>query len=101
MPPYIKNVLQYCGYENCHTIATIQEDDLDYIESEVRKGGITTFFEGKSIEKILEGCTKLIDDFEISRGHKKLVIAAVKVVQEKLECNGADGFLEVSPKKKK
>lgn len=69
IPSYIKYVLKYCGYENCHTIATIEDNDLEYFVGEVRKRGITNFFSGKfGIINALQGSNKSEENFEFSRG---------------------------------
>lgn len=47
IPPFIKYVLKFCGYDNCHSISVIDEkNDFEYFESEVRNGGIIEFYEG-------------------------------------------------------
>lgn len=102
IPPFIKYVLKFCGYENCHTISTIEEDDFEYFEFKVREGGIIEFYQDKISEKdMFEGSTKTLKDFEIVRGHRKLLMAIVKVVKEKLDKNGVDGLFVVTPKRKK
>lgn len=101
IPPFIKYVLRFCGYENCHTISTIEETDIEYFESEVRNGGIIEFYKNEvSPEDIFKGSTKAVNDFEINRGHRKLMMAAVKVVKNRLEENGVENFLAASPKRK-
>lgn len=102
VPPYIKYVLKYCGYDSCHTISTIEEPDFEYFEAEVRKGGIINFFEGEVSEKnVLEGSTKCVEEFEIRRGHRTLLRIAVKLIKERLDEYGVDGFyLEIAKKKK-
>lgn len=97
IPAYIKNVLKYCGYEDCHTIATIEENDLEYFTTEVRKGGITNFFTGS---EALQGSNKSEENFEFCRGHQKLLMAIVKFVKENLNENGVDAFLVKLPKPK-
>lgn len=83
IPAYIKNVLKFCGYDNCHSIATIEEQDFEYVEAEVRNGGITKFFEGEiAANDVLDGSTKTEENFEIIRGHRKLLMAVVKFVKE-------------------
>lgn len=101
IPTYIKNVLKYCGYENCYTISTIEESDLEYIQTEVRKGDITKFFEenrseasseGISLDKILEGWRRPVEEFEFSRGHQKFIMLIANLVKENLNKNGVNGF---------
>lgn len=81
IPSHIKHILKYCGFENCHTISTIEENDIEYFENEVRKGEITI---------VLNETTS--ENFEFSRGHKKLIMAITKLVNEKLNERGVDGF---------
>lgn len=57
IPAYMKNILKSCGYDNCHTIATIEDADIDYFIDEVRKGNVNSFYKGKiSEENIMERC---------------------------------------------
>lgn len=101
IPPYIKNVLTYFGYDNFHTISTIEENDLEYIATEVRKGGIMNYFTNKSgIEDPLYGSSKSEQNFEFSRGHQKLLMVIAKLLKKKLNENGVDAFL-VKPSTKK
>ncbi len=101
IPPYIKNILKYCGYENCHTIATIEENDLEYFTAEIRHCADKIKKLGMQAEFFLEGSTKGFDDFELVRGHQKLLMAVAKLVRDELETEGVNGFLLVSSKKKK
>lgn len=99
VPVYIKNILKYCGYDNCHALATIDDADLEYFADEVRNGGVNNFYHGKiSAETIMEGCTTSVENFVFSRGHLQLLKAIVKIVKETLEIHGADGFLLKLPK---
>lgn len=98
IPSYMKYILEYCGYDNCHTIATIEENDLEYFKNEVKEGKVTNFFEAKIGPKnVLEGSSKSVDDFEFSRGHQKLLMAVVKLVKENLNENGVDSFSQELP----
>lgn len=85
VPAYIKHILEHCGYDNCYSIATIEEEDFDYLKNEVLKGTICA-------EKVFEGSSKSIEDFEFSRGHQKLLIVVVKFVKAILDASGVDGF---------
>lgn len=98
--------MKYCGYENCYTISTLEEIDLDHFQTEVRKGNMAKFLEDNLSEGIvqkdaLEGSTKSVEEFEFSRGHQKLIMAIAKLVKENLNENGVDGFAETSTEKKK
>lgn len=100
-PPFVKYVLKFCGYENCHTISTIIEADFKEIELDVQKGGITEFYKGEILEAdVLKGSGRGIKDFEIKRGHRQLLLAAVKLVKDRLEENGVEEFSAASPKRK-
>lgn len=102
IPMYIKSVLKYCGYENCHTIATIEEKDFEYFTTEVRKGGIVSFFSNEiGTENALQGTNTCEENFEFSRGHQKLLLRIVKLVKENLNENGVDAFsVKISKPKK-
>lgn len=106
MPPYIKNVLRFCGYDNCHSIAEITDDDFEYFHDQVRKGNIKKFFEelpDEGVTDIMRGSTcsiETVEHFEISRGHQKFIKTIAKLVKEYLEKSGVDIF-SASPKSKK
>lgn len=93
LPPYMKNILKCCGYDNCHTIATIEDADVEYITDEVRKGSVNKFYHGaENADAIMKGCATSVENFVFSRGHVRLLQKIVKVVKETLEKHGADGF---------
>lgn len=92
IPKYIKCILTYCGYNDCHTIATIEETDLGYFINEVRQGKVTNFFRKLGINNALEGSTKSAENFEFSRGHQKLLMIVVGLVKQNLNDYGADIF---------
>lgn len=86
-----------CGFDNCYTIATIEENDLEYFQGEILKGNLTKFFKNKTsdgflLENVLEGSNKSEKEFEFRRGHQKLIISIAKLVKENLDKNGIDGF---------
>lgn len=63
--PFMKYVLKFCGYDDCYSISTIEEKDFAYFESEVRKGGIIEFYDGKISEKdLMTGSPRSIENFE-------------------------------------
>lgn len=102
IPPFIKFVLKFCGYENFYTISAIEENDFEYFENQVRKGGIIEFYQGEvAAEDVLKGSTKDVNNFEILRGHRKLLLAVINVVKERLEENGPENFFAPSPIRKK
>lgn len=107
--PYIKNVLKFSGYDNCYAISTIEESDLEHIQTEIRKGDdILKFFEENSsalspesilpiisLKTVLEGSNKkTFEEFEFSLGHQKLIMCIAKLVRENLDKNGVNGFAE-------
>lgn len=94
VPEYMKNILKCCGYDNCHTIATIVDADIEYFTDEVRNSTVHNFYHGKiSAEAIMDGCATSVKNFVFSRGHVRLLQKIVKIVKETLEIHGADGFL--------
>lgn len=98
VPPYIKYILTSCGYDNCYTIATINEADLEYFARELREGRVMKFYHGKvDAKEIMEGCTVPVEDFVFNRGHQKLLMAIVKLVNEILEVDGVEGFFVELP----
>lgn len=93
VPAYMKNILICCGYDNCHAIATIEDDDLEYFADEVKKGSVNNFYQGKiSVAAIMEGCSASVENFVFSRGHIKLLKAVVITVKNTLDTHGVDGF---------
>lgn len=92
IPVYLVNILKCCGYDNCHTIATIVDADIEYFTDEVRKGGLNKFY-GESAEALMQGCATSGENFVFMRGHVKLLQAIVKAVKDTLEMYGSDGFL--------
>lgn len=99
LPSYMKNILKCCGYDNCHTIATIEDADVEYFTDEVRKGSVKKFFHAKiSAEGIMEGCATSVENFVFIRGHVRLLQTIVKCVKETLEIHGAGGFSLKLPK---
>lgn len=98
----MKNVLTYCGFDNVHTISEINENDLEYCTTVVRKGGIINYFSNEvGSENALQGSHKSEANFEFSRGHQKLIMAIVKLVKQNLNENGVDAFLVKLPKSMK
>lgn len=102
IPPFLKYVLKFCGYDNHYTIAGIEDNDFEYFESQVRNGGIVEFYRGKISENELwKGSMKGVADFEILRGHRKLLIAVVEMVKKRLVEYGPANFYDASPNRKK
>ncbi|KAJ6642635.1 hypothetical protein Bhyg_07588, partial [Pseudolycoriella hygida] len=98
IPKYIKFILMYCGYNNCHTISTIDQADLNYIVAEVRQGNVTNFYDGLGISDAMEGSIESARNFEFIRGHERLLMAIVNFVKQQLCDHGADIFLVDTPK---
>lgn len=94
IPSYIKSILKLCGYENCHTISTIEENDLELIEKEVLKG---KFPEGFDFSDFPIGSS---GNFRFIRGHQKLILEISKLVKEKLDEGGVDGFTLMKSRKR-
>lgn len=84
VPSYFKNVLKACGYNNGLTIASIEEEDIAYIESEVRNENVTEYFvELEQLEErdVLEGSTKNKDNFVFTLGPKKFLMFIVNYLK--------------------
>lgn len=74
---------------------------MEYVRSEVRKGGITNYFSNEiGIENCLHGSNKSEQNFEFSRGHRKLLMVIVKLVKQNFDENGLDAFIAEIPKPK-
>lgn len=91
IPPPMKKVLIACGYDNCYTIGTIDEADINYFTDEIRKGKVSNLFDNEK---------QTLENFEFNRGQKKLFIAIANIVKKTLEEDGIDGFSLKSPKRK-
>lgn len=93
VPPYFKYVLQYCGYENAVSIASIDDHDVDDFVSEVRSGKVTEYFKSKLGDKdVLEGSNKNMETFDFSRGHRKFLMYIASFLKEHIEEHGFDTF---------
>lgn len=98
VPKYMKFILMYCGYNNCHTISAIKQTDLNYFVTEVRQGNVTNFYSGLGINDAMEGSRESAENFEFIRGHEKLLMVIVNFVKQHLCDYGANIFLIDSPK---
>lgn len=92
VPAYIKNILQYCGYNNGISIATIEPNDIEYFTQEVRNGNVINHFRPIAGENVLEGSTRTIANFEFSRGHLRQLMFIVNFLKKYIEENGTDCF---------
>lgn len=81
VPSYMKYILSYCGFNNAHTIAAINDDDIQYFVEEVKKGNVNKYYEHLVENDVLEGSLCNIENFEFSRGHLKYL----KVIVEHLK----------------
>lgn len=80
------------------SIACIEEEDIEYFESEVRNGNVSKFFGNE--EKALKGSNQKLDDFEIVRGHRKFILAMRDILKAHMNEHGPDSFtLEVQKEK--
>lgn len=92
VPKYIKNVLKVCGYNNGIALASIEEGDFDYLEGEVRNGNLMKYFAGFEERIVLYDCTKSIQNFEFTRGHKKFLLFIASFLKAHSEENGLNSF---------
>lgn len=90
VPTYIKNILHVCGYNNGISIASIREEDFEYLETEVKNGNVTKYFVGKEAKEVLEGSTKDVDEF--TRGHKTFLRSIIDFLKNHMKENGPDSF---------
>lgn len=93
VPMYFKNILEACGYENAITIATIEDEDIQYFESEVRNGNVTKYYLGTAVVNILEGSTRTEANFEFTRGHKKFLRMISDYLKSYLAQNASDSVI--------
>lgn len=93
VPNYIKNVLNYCGYDSVQSLSTVEVTDIQYMAEQVRKGGITDYFANEfGKENALQGSSHSEENFDFCRGHLKLLLAIVKLVKQTLTEEGIKGF---------
>lgn len=93
VPPYFKYVLQYCGYENGVSIASIDNTDIDHFILEVRSEKVTKYFKSKLGDKdVLEGSNKNMENFDFSRGHSKFLMYIVAFLKDHIEEHGIGSF---------
>lgn len=105
IPVYFKNVLKVCGYNNGVTIASIDDDDVKYIEAEVRNGNVVKYFQdidvGWDEAKVLKDCTMSAKNFVFKMGHRKWLMIVVDFLKKHLKENGPNSFnIEHAAKKK-
>lgn len=74
VPSYLKNILRACGFNTGTIIADIDDDDMEYFESEVRNGNVKKYFEKEKDVDVLKGSTRDAEYFEIPRGHKRYIL---------------------------
>lgn len=98
IPSFIKSFLRYSGFENCHTISKIEEIDLEFIENYVRKASLKDDFANGF--DVSDFPVDLSENFQFSRGHKKLILAIAKLVKQKLNEDGVYAFSMEKPKKR-
>lgn len=95
VPNYIKYILQYCGYNNGISIASMQgDDDIQYFVDQVKNGNVSNFFEPINV---LESSSKTRENFEFSRGHLKFLMAIVDFLRKYGEENGWTFFSNCQP----
>ncbi len=100
VPPYLKYILKYCGFNNGISIASIDDEDIEHCVREVKNGNVGKYYESLVGEKdVLEGSLKTTANFEFSRGHIKFLKSIVEFLKKHAEQNGPDSF--VTTKKKK
>lgn len=93
VPPYIKYILMFCGYNNGISISTIEDVDVQHFVDVVKNGSVTDYFGEKNI---LQGSMRSIDNFEFSRGHVKFLMYIVSFLREYIEENGHSFSMEIS-----
>lgn len=74
VPAYIINVLTACGYDSSISKSSIEDDDVRYLEEQVRNGNVSKCYDRMGAINILDGSTKSESNFEFSRGHRKFLI---------------------------
>lgn len=94
IPAYFKNVLNVCGYNNGISISFIEDEDIKYMENEVRNGNVGNSLNGAHTEAhdFLEGCTKSEENFEFVLGHKKFLLAIANFLRKYIADNGVDSL---------
>ncbi len=101
VPTYFKNILEECGFTNGMTIASIDDNDITYLEDEVKNGNVFKYFEDAKGMNVLEGSNKTEKNFEFIRGHKNFLLAITDFLKSHLEKNGPESFfLQASTHKK-
>lgn len=90
VPHYFKTVLSVCGYSNGISISLIGDEDLQYIEKEVKNGNVEKALNG--VEDYLKGCTKNAANFEFVLGHRKFLLAIAGYLSKYIAENGAESI---------
>lgn len=92
VPKYIQNVMESQGFDNIVSIGRMTEEDIDFLESY----GKTEKYEKKippnSIKADYYGSSVSKEDFEILRGHKKLMAEMIEIVKKTSFLSSKKGF---------
>lgn len=92
IPSYFKYVLKACGFNNGLTIASIDDEDIQYFEQEIRNGNVSAYYKNAHGLEVLDGytlsSTKSTTNFEFTRGHIKLLLYIRDFIKKWLEENG-------------
>lgn len=92
VPRYIKFILMYCGFNDCHAIAAIEHTDLQRFVSEVRQGNVTNFCHELGVNDVLFGSREPEKNFAFILGHQRLLMAVVNFVRQNLSDCDAFSF---------
>lgn len=91
-----------CGYNNGISIGLIENEDIEYIESEVRNGNATKSLASTEEQTFLEGCTKDKKNFQFTMGHRKFLMSIVNFLKTYSADHGLNSFIcEQSGKRSK
>lgn len=92
VPRYIKLILMYCGFNDCHAIAAIEQSDLNRFINEVRQGNVTNFYLKLGVNDALGGSREREENFVFVLGHERLLMAVVNFVKQNLSDYDDDTF---------
>lgn len=84
VPRYIKLILMYCGFDDCHAIAAIEKAHLNRFINEVRLGNVTNLYEELRVNDALDGSRESEENFVFILGHERLLMAVVNFVKQNL-----------------
>lgn len=83
VPAYIRNVLQFHGFDNPMTVAMLEENDIQAIEKFASSGQMSRTLNSSALVKDFYGpFAESPSDFQILRGYRKVLVSISTFIRE-------------------